>query len=104
MVSLQYLMVKGWRGKDRIHRNRVDPRGRGDTCARDGDEDIARCYNRAPTKERGGATQAVASQQYANANSEGGKEPRHESGHPFWGLPILTMKKATLRQVHGVSF
>ena len=57
-----------------------------------------------PTEERDGPMQAVALQQYANANSEGGKKPRHDSGHSFPRLPILTMKKATLRKVHQVSF
>ena len=32
-----------------------------------------------PTEDRGGAMQAVASQQYANANGKGEKEPRHHS-------------------------
>ena len=41
------------------------------------------------TEKKGGATQSIALQQ--NANEEGGKEPRHNSGHPCRGLPILTM-------------
>ena len=89
---------------DRRHPNWVDLRGRGDTCTQDRDRDVAGRYNRALTEERGRATQAVALQQYANANGEGGKEQRHDNGHPCRGLPILTMKKATLGQVHEVSF
>ena len=42
-----------------------------------------------PTVERGGATQAVASQRRTNASGEGGQERRHNSGHPCQGLPIL---------------
>ena len=45
-----------------------------------------------PTEESGGAMQAVALQQYANANGEGGKELRHDSGHPCQGLPTLTIR------------
>ena len=41
---------------------------------------------KAPTEERGGATQD-ASQQYANANGEGEKELKHDTGHPCWGCP-----------------
>ena len=46
-----------------------------------------------PTKERGEATQAFPSQQSTNSNGEGGKEQRHNSGHPCQGLPILTTKE-----------
>ena len=44
-----------------------------------------------PTNERGGATQAVASQriQHIPADGEGGKEGRHNDGHPCPGLPML---------------
>ena len=43
-----------------------------------------------PSEERGGATQEVTSQRYTNANGEGEKEPRHDSGHHCQGLLILT--------------
>ena len=48
-----------------------------------------------PTKENGGATQAVASKQYTNANANGdrGKDQMHDSGHPCQGLPIVTTNK-----------
>ena len=45
------------------------------------------------TKERGEATQALPFQKSTNANGEGGKEQRHNSGHPCQGLPILTTKQ-----------
>ena len=41
-----------------------------------------------PTNERGGATQAVASQ-LIQADGEGGKEGRRDDGHPCQGLPML---------------
>ena len=44
-----------------------------------------------PADKRGGAMQAVALQQIVNANGEGGKELRHDSGYPCPGLPMLTM-------------
>ena len=63
VVSLQYLVAKEWLGKDGRHPDRVDPIGRGDTHA----QDVAGHYNRAPTEEKVGATQAIASPQYATA-------------------------------------
>ena len=45
------------------------------------------------TVERGGAMQAVASQRRDAANGEGGKEQRHNSGHPCQWLPIITNNK-----------
>ena len=53
-------------------------------------------------ERRGNASGCLAT--VCECNGEGRKEPRHDGGHPCRGLPILTMKKATLRQVHGVSF
>ena len=60
------------------------------------------------TAKRGGATQAVASQRRnaTNGDGPGGKEQRHDSGHPCQGLPTVTNNKARneVQNFHGKNF